>query len=1512
MSAPERRHYTTPDRSQYLSTSVSSCTSNHVSQYQNPHRLRNPTPTSPFASDNDRSWQGELSWQFKPTRWQENQNLGEALGPWTASASATPASARSRTFRRSANDYYLSRTYGGFQRFTNPYYSNSHSSYDRLPSGRSESHSYVGTDHKSPFLGSNHSFEKQTSPCKSTNLSNVYDVSDGRSGPLADEDELRMPDHRTTPQNKDLRWFYESDAYDDENNDDYQRSKYQEMSNIQHGHDHFCNRFPYYRHGNEGYYDHGYDTPAIEEETDEEEEDDPMAPKSVGLFSLFRYSTKLDLVLIVLGCLGAFINGGSLPWYSYLFGNIVNELARGQENDRHQMMKDVQKICLLMTGLAAFVVVGAYLEITCWRIVGERSAHRIRTEYLRATLRQDIEFFDTQISTGDIMHGISTDVAQIQEVMAEKMANFVHHIFTFICGYVVGFMRSWKVSLAVFAVTPITMACGMTYKAVYGGLTAKEELFYRKAGSIAEQTISSIRTVLSFVAEDALAEKYAKFLKRSVPLGAKVGFAKGAGIGIIYLVTYMTWALAFWYGSILVAKEQISGGAAIACFFGVNVGGRGLALALSYFAQFSLGTVAASRVFQVIDRIPEVDPYSSHGFKPSNICGNIEFRDVSFAYPSRPTIQILNSLNLVIHASKTLALVGSSGAGKSTILALIERFYDPNQGFITLDGYDLRTLQVKWLRNQIGMVGQEPVMFGTTILENVTMGKKNATKKEAIRACMAANAHEFISNLPQGYDTQTGDRGTLLSGGQKQRIALARAIINDPTILLLDEATSALDPEAEFLVQQAIDTITRGRTTIIIAHRLATVKNADTVVVLECGSVVEIGNHRQLMEKDGFYSGLVKLSSQGVPQSVVNQFDQLKDLDLSAYEKYMRNGSTLTYVHELPKSKHLKSMQNENGGEENDEYQSKVTHYHLRDIWNLQKPELTLLIIGIFFGMLAGAILSIFPLILGQALNVYFFTNAQKLKRDAGYLCLVLVGLGFGCIIFMTGQQGFCGWAGTKLTKRVRSLLFKAILRQEPGWFDFDENSTGILVSRLSLDCVSFRSVLGDRLSVLLMGLSSAAVGLGISFFLEWRLTLLAAALTPLTLGASYLNLIVSIGPKLDNTSYARASNIAAGAVSNIRTVATFGTQECLVQSFQEALSEPNRISVRKSQILGLVLGFSQGAMYGSYTLTLYFGAYLVMQEQTNFGVVYKIFLILVLSSFSVGQLAGLAPDTSRAATAIPAVLGILNRRPGLCGDRKKSRKFKSSKGVDIEFKKVTFSYPSRPNATVLRDFSLKIKGGKMVALLGRSGSGKSTVLSMIQRFYDPNCGTISMGGIDLRELNLKWLRSQIALVDQEPALFAGTIGENIAFGNPNASWDEIETAAKEACIHSFICSLPNGYETEVGESGVQVSGGQKQRIAIARFILKKSKVLLLDEASSALDLESEKHVQNAFRKASQDATTIVVAHSLSTIREADFIAVMRDGVVAEYGDHDTLMAAQLGGIYSNMVRVEAEALAFL
>ncbi|KAI3865213.1 hypothetical protein MKX03_028543 [Papaver bracteatum] len=326
------------------------------------------------------------------------------------------------------------------------------------------------------------------------------------------------------------------------------------------------------------------------------------------------------------------------------------------------------------------------------------------------------------------------------------------------------------------------MFFGFAYKAIYVGLSTKEELSYRKAGNIAEQAISSIRTVISFVAENRLVHKYRTLLEESVPSGIKIGFAKGAGIGVIYLVTYATWALAFWYGSKLVAKEEITEGK----------------------------------------------------YLPSSVVkGRIEFKDVSFAYPSRPMSQIIQALNLVVPHSKTLALVGPSGGGKSTLFALIERFYDPTQGMVKLDGHDVRTLQVKWLRDQIGMIEE---------------------------AAKEAYIHKFISSLPQGYDTEVGESGVQLSGGQKQRIAIARAILKKSKILLLDEASSALDLESEKHVQEALKKASKLATTIVVAHRLSTIREAHRIRVVQSGSVVEFGSHQQLMDThpDGAYAKLVR------------------------------------------------------------------------------------------------------------------------------------------------------------------------------------------------------------------------------------------------------------------------------------------------------------------------------------------------------------------------------------------------------------------------------------------------------------------------------------------------------------------------------------------------------------------------------------------------------------------------------------------------------------------------------
>ncbi|WVZ83469.1 hypothetical protein U9M48_030611 [Paspalum notatum var. saurae] len=1480
--------------------------------------------------NDDMSWQSSVSWQpAADTSWAQPHGLGAAVGPWApAGSSADPASRRGPAlFHRTARDYYLSTrsrraVYRDRSSATSVAQRSSRATNAAAAGGRRLELQSVVTDASRAIVvappppdasfASNDSVVRGAAGGDKQAMVKVvrygggggggaYGVSREVSFSRDNHDKLYVPARRDAAP---------SFGYDVSVASSYSRSRY--YDDDQSG------------GGNGDYYNDYYDF-----DDDDDGEIEVRVGKPVGVAGLYKYSTPLDVLLLVLGCLGAMVNGGSLPWYSYLFGNFINKVVN---NDKTQMMKDVKQISVYMAILAAVVVVGAYLEITCWRMIGERSALRMRREYLKAVLRQEVAFFDTEVSTGEVMQSISSDVAQIEDVMGEKMAGLLHHVFTFVFGYAVGFAKSWRIALAVFAVTPVMMSCGIAYKFIYGGLAAKDEASYRRAGSVAQQAISSIRTVLSFVMEDRLADRYADGLAAAAPIGVKMGFAKGAGMGVIYLVTYSQWALALWYGSLLVARGEIKGGDAIACFFGVMVGGRGLALSLSYYAQLAQGTAAAGRVFEIIDRAPEIDAFDAGGRAPASVRGRIEFKDVDFAYPSRPEAMVLYGLNLTVPAAKTLALVGVSGGGKSTMFALIERFYDPTRGVVTLDGQDLPSLNLRWLRTQIGLVGQEPVLFATSIIENVMMGKENATRQEAIAACAKANAHTFVLGLPDGYDTQVGDRGAQLSGGQKQRIALARAIVRDPRVLLLDEPTSALDAESEAVVQQSIDRLSAGRTVVVIAHRLATVRHADTIAVLDRGAVVESGRHAELMARGGPYAGLVKLASssdstggRGSSDSDDSSDDPTKkppnaaaSAAAGAYNRSFINGESAAA--DVSKSWYSggadRTKEEPSSGHQQQTTTTTKTKVSVSEIWKLQRREGPLLVLGFLMGINAGAVFSVFPLLLGQAVEVYFDTNTSNMKRQVGYLATAVVGLGVACILTMTGQQGLCGWAGARLTTRVRDRLFRAILRQEPAWFDEEDNAMGVLVTRLARDAVAFRSMFGDRYAVLLMAVGSAGVGLGICFALDWRLTLVAMACTPLTLGASYINLLVNVGPRSDDGAFARASSVAAGAVSNVRTVAALCAQGGVVAAFARALDGPASKARRRSQAMGVVLGASQGAMYGAYTATLWAGALFIHSGHSKFGDVSKIFLILVLSSFSVGQLAGLAPDTSGAPVAVAGILSILNRRPaidadGADGKRRRAAIKDDGRPLDVELKKVSFAYPSRPDVAVLRGFSLRVKAGSTVAVVGPSGSGKSTVVWLVQRFYDPAEGKVTVGGVDVRELDLKWLRGQCAMVGQEPALFSGSIRENIGFGNPNASWAEIEEAAQEANIHKFIAGLPQGYETQVGESGVQLSGGQKQRIAIARAIVKQSRILLLDEASSALDLESEKHVQEALKKASRRATTVVVAHRLSTIREADRIAVVSDGAVAEHGAHDELLATHRDGLYAAMVKAQVEEQAF-
>ncbi|KAF7809482.1 ABC transporter B family member 2-like [Senna tora] len=899
----------------------------------------------------------------------------------------------------------------------------------------------------------------------------------------------------------------------------------------------------------------------------------------------------------------------------------------------------------------------------------------------------------------------------------------------------------------------------------------------------------------------------------------------------------------------------------------------------------------------MIERDTMTKTTSKTGLKLTKLQGHIQFKDVSFTYPSRPDVLIFNNLNIHIPPAKVLALVGASGSGKSTVISLIERFYEPTSGQILLDGNNIKDLDLKWLRQQIGLVNQEPALFATSIRENILYGKDDATLEELKRAVKLSDAHSFINNLPDRLETQVGERGIQLSGGQKQRIAISRAIVKNPSILLLDEATSALDAESEKSVQEALDRVMVGRTTVIVAHRLSTIRNADVIAVVEGGNIVETGSHEELIANPNTaYASLVQLQ-----ESASFQTHPSLAPTLDGSVRYSRELSRTTTTSVGGSFRSDKESLGRVGAEEA-ENGGKSRHVSARRLYSMVGADWYYGVSGTFCAFIAGAQMPLFALGISHALVSYYMgwdTTRHEINKVAFLFC---GGAVITVIVHAIEHLSF-GIMGERLTLRVRELMFSAILKNEIGWFDDINNTSSSLSSQLETDATLLRTIVVDRSTILLQNIGLVVASFIIAFLLNWRITLVVLATYPLVISGhiSEKLFMQGYGGNLSK-AYQKANMLAGEAVSNIRTVAAFCSEEKVIELYANELVDPSKRSFKRGQIAGLFYGISQFFIFSSYGLALY-GSVLMEKDLASFKSIMKSFMVLIVTALGMGETLALAPDILKGNQMVASVFDVLDRKSGVVSDS--GEELKSVEG-SIELKRIDFSYPSRPDVVIFKDFTLRVPSGTSVALVGQSGSGKSSVISLILRFYDPTSGKVMIDGKDIRKVNLKSLRKHIGFVQQEPALFATSIYENILYGKEGGCESEVIEAAKLANAHSFISGLPDGYSTKVGERGVQLSGGQRQRVAIARAILKNPEILLLDEATSALDVESERVVQQALDRLMQNRTTVMVAHRLSTIRNADEISVLQDGKIVEQGTHSSLIQ-NTNGAYFKLVNLQQQ-----
>ncbi|KAG8914035.1 GTPase-activating protein [Tulasnella sp. 408] len=907
--------------------------------------------------------------------------------------------------------------------------------------------------------------------------------------------------------------------------------------------------------------------------------DDHVTPASLS--DLFRYSTKFELFLDSIGLICAAAAGAAQR------ANDEEGLEAAKAHFRHVAAKDAMWLTIMGIGLYGVT----HIFMLIWTYTGEVNSKRIRERYLRAVLRQEIAFFD-KLGAGEVTTRIQTDTHLIQQGISEKVPLIVMCISAFFTGFAVAYARSWRLALALTSIVPCMAITGKTmgsFVSKYKQLALSE---IAAGANLAEEVISTIRTSQAFGTQRTLAAVYDTFATKVTALENKIAIARCLALGIMFFILYATYSLAFYYGTTLILQGRGDAGLVVNVFLAIMFG----AISLNHMAPeveaVSAGRAAAAKVFATIDRVPPIDSADEGGTKLEKVTGHIRFENVLFNYPARPDVPVLTGLNLDIPPGTNAALVGASGSGKSTVVALVERFYDPLSGAVKLDGVNVKELNVKWLRQQIGLVQQEPCLFSTTIRGNVAHGLigsrfENEPEEEKFRrvqeACRKANAHSFIQKLPQGYDTLVGERGFLLSGGQKQRIAIARAIVSDPRILLLDEATSALDTQSEALVQDALDKAAAGRTTITIAHRLSTIRDADRIYVIGNGGVLEQGTHAQLLaNSEGAYAQLVSAQKlQG----------QESDSEASGNDGKTTGGLMTeaeieaTVAEEVPEALKRTGTRRSIASEvlerkQRDNVEAKDDHslfYLLKRMALIGQDDMGLYILGTLGATAAGLIYPAFGIVYAKAMDGFSLQDRHALRHEGDRNALWMFIVALLAAASMAIQSYYFTNAAAGLVEKLTCRSFRAMLKQEIGWFDEDRHSSGRLVSLLSDNPAKISGLAGLTLAAIIQSVATVIGGAVIGFVFAPKLG---------AVGLGYIRLrIIVLKDQVNREAHQDSAQLACEAAGAVRTVQSLTRENDCYTEYSRSLEEPLRRSNRSSVFSTGLFAVSQGMGFWAIAL---------------------------------------------------------------------------------------------------------------------------------------------------------------------------------------------------------------------------------------------------------------------------------------------------------------------------------------
>ncbi|MFF2576031.1 ABC transporter ATP-binding protein [Streptomyces goshikiensis] len=969
---------------------------------------------------------------------------------------------------------------------------------------------------------------------------------------------------------------------------------------------------------------------------------------------------------------------------------------------------------------------------------------------------------------------------------------------------------------------------------------------------------------------------------------------------------------------------------------------RMLAMVLTVAQQARAGV---ERVCELIDTEPSIREGAAE--LPADAPATVEFEDVAFGYdPERP---VLDGFSLSLAEGETVALVGASGSGKSTVSLLLPRFYDADRGTVRVAGRDVRELTYDSLRAAIGLVPEDSFLFSDTIRANIAFGHPAATDAQVEAAARAAQAEGFIQALPAGYDTKVGEQGLTLSGGQRQRIALARAILTDPRLLLLDDATSAVDARVEHEIHEALRTVMAGRTTLLIAHRRSTLALADRIAVLDRGRLADIGTHAELERRSPLYRRLLTdpdalgAGSPRTPEApVLSEFEREiereierdlegdieRDIELEAEidsepvnaKRRVADGVTpelwrrqeesedsgapapgaamagmpatpelLAQVAALPPAEDTPDVDETRAAAAEESYGLRRL---LRGFWAPLAISLALVALDAGSGLLL-------PILIRHGIDKGVEDAVLSAVWAAAGLALVVVVAQWAA---QFAETRMTGRTGERVLYALRVKIFAQL--QRLGLDYYERELTGKIMTRMTTDVDSLSSFLQTGLVTAVVSVFTFFGILIALLVLDVELALIVFVTLPVLVVATVVfrrRSVAAYELARDRVSLVNAD--LQESVSGLRIVQAFRRQGSGAARFAERSDSYREARVRGQWLISVYFPFVQLLSSGAAAAVLIVGAGRVEAGTLTTGALVAYLLYIDLFFAPVQQLSQVFDGYQQATVSLGRIQGLL-REPTSTPRPAAPREVAGLRG-EIAFEDVRFAYGTAEErgekGEALAGISLRIPAGQTVAFVGETGAGKSTLVKLVARFYDPTSGRVTADGTDLRELDMTAYRHRLGVVPQEPYLFPGTVRDAIAYGRPGAGDAEVEAAARAVGAHDMIATLDGGYLHAVSERGRNLSAGQRQLIALARAELVDPDVLLLDEATAALDLASEAQVNRATERLAGKRTTLVVAHRLTTAARADRVVVMDRGRVVEDGPHAELLAR--GGRYAELWR---------